>query len=504
MGKGTSHIIRAFVSLATAGSLMCATAGCSTDSSTGTATTSPSATTAASTGHVALFLPSNSPNLSQNVPLNNWNTLNDSLENALSTDGFSGKSMNRETSGSLASQSDALKRYVQERLNADSKEQYGDPQTEQGATTIVIAPAVRLDRNYGEYSHFITTPNQEPSDQDASDTDSDESSSMRQIADSLNKAKSAGMHVVVLGNPIDGFVPNVYVPLVTAADIGRMQAQQIVSKLDLDAVSESNPKAIEVLLPNTDPSGKNNSFQAQAFEGIWEVLGPYFRQRKAYSPSQRLSFFTTKSDYKDVMFEATKDSQIQDELKSRLETKERDAAVRIDGILAMNDFTAAASIKALKTMGYSGSSMDVNPSITIFDVVGNIAGRKPLNRQRVPDPAQAGDEAAEPSQTTKTDSKQWPIITGFGAYISDIPNIVNGLQWMTGLVDVHANTGAIAQIALQLNRKEKLSNIAELKTSDDYGSEIPTLHMTLLAVSAANLKAALIDPGYISLADADM
>ena len=87
-------------------------------------------------------------------------------ENALSTGGFSGKSMNRETSGSLASQSDALKRYVQERLNADSKEQYGDPQTEQGATTIVIAPAVRLDRNYGEYSHFITTPNQEPSDQD--------------------------------------------------------------------------------------------------------------------------------------------------------------------------------------------------------------------------------------------------------------------------------------------------------------------------------------------------
>ena len=74
---------------------------------------------------MALFLPSNSPNLSQNVPLNNWNTLNDSLENALSTDGFSGKSMNSETSGSLASQSDALRRYVQERLNADSKEQYG-------------------------------------------------------------------------------------------------------------------------------------------------------------------------------------------------------------------------------------------------------------------------------------------------------------------------------------------------------------------------------------------
>lgn len=61
------------------------------------------------------------------------------------------------------------------------------------------------------------------------------------------------------------------------------------------------------------------------------------------------------------MFKATKDSQIEDELKSRLETKGRDAAVRIDGILAMNDFTAAASIKALKTMGYSGSSMDVNP-----------------------------------------------------------------------------------------------------------------------------------------------
>lgn len=507
MSQGVTRIVRAFITVVTAVSLLCFAAACTSKSSS-----EPSASasaTATTNGKVAMFLPSNSVNLSSNVPLNTWDDLSDALTDSLKNNGIDDDDIQRTTSSDLDKQSDAISSYVSKRTADTSAELSATQKAENSATTLIVAPAVSLDKTYGEYSHFITVSSQESSKQDSSSTKDVESTAIQTIASALNDAKKAGIHVIIIANPIDGFVPDVFVPLVTAEDIGRMQAQQVASKLDLDSATSTNPKAIEVLMPVADSKSDDTTFQEEAFKGIWDVLGPYFRQRKAYSPSQKLSSFTTDADYAAVTFEATKESQAETEVKNRLKkTEDSSSAVRIDGIISMNDFVASGAIKALKSMGYTGSSMDVNPSITIFDVVSNIAGRKALTKQRVPDPAKTSDsddadEQGE-SQETQAKSTQWPIITGFGAYVTDVPNIVDGLQWMTGLVDIRTNAQSIAQLCQVLNNKGKLSSVKEVKTTEEYGSKVPTLHLTLLAVSAANLKAALIDPGYISLADANM
>lgn len=63
----------------------------------------------------------------------------------------------------------------------------------------------------------------------------------------------------------------------------------------------------------------------------------------------------------------------------------------------------------------------------------------------------------------------------------------------------------IAQACAKLNKDEALNSMPSIRSSEVGGvKKIPTISEPLLAVSAGNLKSALIDPGYISLADAGL
>ncbi|MUH60212.1 hypothetical protein [Bifidobacterium canis] len=83
MSQGVTRIVRAFITVVTAVSLLCFAAACTSKSSS-----EPSASasaTATTNGKVAMFLPSNSVNLSSNVPLNTWDDLSDALTDSLKT-----------------------------------------------------------------------------------------------------------------------------------------------------------------------------------------------------------------------------------------------------------------------------------------------------------------------------------------------------------------------------------------------------------------------------------
>ena len=96
-------------------------------------------------------------------------------------------------------------------------------------------------------------------------------------------------------------------------------------------------------------------------------------------------------------------------------------------------------------------------------------------------------------------------MTGYGAYVSNIPSIVNGKQWMTGMEDRQTIATDIAQACARLNKNEALNSMPSIRNSEVGGvKKIPTINEPLLAVSASNLKSALIAPGYISLADAGL
>lgn len=482
-------------------------------------------------GRVAIFTPSDGITLSQHTPINKWAALVPELKAALTKEHLSGKRIDAYTSGNLEDQSKELQDYVVNRLSERKAGKTAEP------TTLVVAPMTSPDSITRQYGDYISK---------SLDTDAKDKASARLVS-SLRLAAGAGMHLVLLANQVPGIQPDLFVQLSDARAIGQMQADKLASKLELDKASKNNPCRIEILLPNrtaetssSDASSADkdaeasqaqqgrqeeqdaqSSFPAQAFAGIWQVLGPYFRDGRAVSPSGRLQADSTEKDWQTVAFDPGKDaSATGKELATRLAmsdgTKTR---TEVDGILAMNDFIVSGVVSELGDLGYRGTSADVNPEISISGIVGSMAGRQDLHRQRVPKPAQdpatrnqTGSDADSSQQTTgKTqestpsdDHAAWPIISGYGAYVDNIPQIVDGRQWMTGLEDRLGLAADIAKACIGLNSQGKVPAMHTIQAINQNGKQVRRLSRPLVAVSASNLKARLIDTGYIKPADAGL
>ena len=123
----------------------------------------------------------------------------------------------------------------------------------------------------------------------------------------------------------------------------------------------------------------------------------------------------------------------------------------------------------------------------------SITGKKDLKRQAVPDPAKTSPSDDDSDSDNKENAK-WPIITGYGAYISSMPNIVNGKQWMTAMENRKALADDIAQTCVRLNTSGKLSKLGFIRSATVEGKKITTIHEETLAISADNLKKTLIEP----------
>ena len=481
-----------------------------------------STSTAEVPGRVAIFTPSDGITLSQHTPINKWAALVPELKSALTKEHLSSKRIDAYTSGNLEDQSKELQDYVVNRLSERKTEKTSEP------TTLVVAPMTSPDSITRQYGDYISK---------SLDVDAKDKASSRLVS-SLRLAAGAGMHVVLMANQVPGIQPNLFVQLSDARAIGQMQAEKLASKLELDKASKDNPCRIEILLPNrpADASSADkgaeasraeqgqqedqNSFPAQAFAGIWQVLGPYFKDGRADSPSGRLQADSTERDWQAVAFDPGKDaSATGKELASRLSMNDgAKSHTEVDGILAMNDFIVSGVVSELRDLGYRGSSADVNPEISISGIVGSMAGRQDLHRQRVPKPAQSpasqnssGSQADSSQNTGKTqestssdDHTAWPIISGYGAYADNIPQIVDGQQWMTGLEDRLGLAGDIAKACVNLNSQGKVPAMDTIQTVNQDGKQLHRLSRPLVAVSASNLKATLIDTGYIKPADAGL
>ena len=478
-------------------------------------------------GQVAIFTPSDGITLSQHTPINKWAALVPEIKAALTKEHLSGKRIDTYTSGNLEDQSKELQDYVVNRLSERKAGKTSAP------TTLVVAPMTSPDSITRQYGDYIS----KSLDADAKDK------ARTRLVSSLRLATGAGMHVVLLANQVPGIQPDLFVQLSDARAIGQMQADKLASKLELNKASKDNPCRIEILLPNRpadassdessddtdteagqaerDKQEEQNSFPAQAFAGIWQVLGPYFKDGRAISPSGLLKADSTEQDWQAVAFDPGKDaSATGKELATRLAMNDGSKThTEVDGILAMNDFIVSGVVSELGDLGYRGSSADVNPEISISGIVGSMAGRKDLHRQRVPKPAQSpttqnqtGSEA-NPSQqapgktqgsTHPDDHAAWPIISGYGAYVDNIPQIVDGRQWMTGLEDRLGLAADIAKACVGLNSQGKVPAMDTIQTVNQDGKQLRRLSRPLVAVSASNLKAALIDTDYIKPADAGL
>lgn len=506
--------------------------------------------TAQSLGSVAIFTPSDGLTISQRTPLNKWQAIVPEITDALAEQGFEAADIATVTSDTLDRQSRDIQDYVVDNITSDDDEAVSND------ITLIVAPVADAGDSTRQYGDYVSTPitwqddgaaadgsdseaeaddadgaDAESDSDDGTDTDtdaedaagdvdddtvddgelSDEETARRaaeRLVSALDLAQEAGMQVVLLANQLEGFVPDAFVEISDAEGIGAIQAQKVVDKLELDSTSTDNPKAIEVLLPYDAEDGSDNTFAREAFAGIWGVLGPYFEEGTAVSPSGLLDADSTADDWMAVAFDAADDQTISDELTERLGMEDDQSAhTRIDGVIAMNDYVASAVTDCLTTLGYVGTSADINPSISISGIVGNITGQVDLQKEAVPDPIKAPEEAG-PDDDGEVDieqiNSQWPIVTGYGAYLDIIPQIVDGQQWMTALEDRLTLSDDIAEACARLVSGQSLDDLDYVTQADYDDMQVPTISEPLLAVSASNLKDTLIDPGYITLADAGL
>lgn len=266
------------------------------------------------TGSVALFLPNDGFTVSQDVPLNSWHDFADATKDSLEDRGFEADHMQTHADSDLERQSHRIQDYVVDALDGSTDGSSADPEAQ--STTLVVAPAAPMTDTVKRYGDYVT---QSLAEENATDESLDES--LSRMTRALGLAQKAGMHVVVIATPLPGFTPDAFVSLCSAREIGRLQARQLVSKLQLDSASRYNPKYIEILLPydaDSDYPQLDEAFAREAFSGVWEVIGSYFRSGVVLSPSMRTTASTTVQDWRDVTIKATDADSIETEFRQRL------------------------------------------------------------------------------------------------------------------------------------------------------------------------------------------
>lgn len=191
-------------------------------------TDSPSTATATDAGNVVIFTPSDGITISQQTPLSKWEKLVPEIVSSLKDNDVKGANITVKAAPSLDKQSQSVQDYVVNHVNSTS-----DDADSSDKTTLVVAPVAdttESDRQYGDYVSHAITWNGSSSDEDAQDY----AQSAERLVSALQLAQNEGMKVVLVSNTLQGFTPDVYVPMTTAEQIGQLQAKQLVSKLELD------------------------------------------------------------------------------------------------------------------------------------------------------------------------------------------------------------------------------------------------------------------------------
>ncbi|WEV66524.1 hypothetical protein [Bifidobacterium sp. ESL0764] len=544
MSTRGKHSLARFLALATATVLTMTSAACGEGhqdaGTTSIDTDKVSTSSAAAKSHVMIFTPSDGISISSHTPLNKWAKFVPAITKSLTGAGFQSKNIKVRTDGNLSKQSDDVQDYVVNQLSSASDDTNHH-------TILIVAPATSANKGNEQYGDYVTNPTdapkydtQKPSDaarrttdgaldkpsasssdkptqtqneNDQDNTDNnDEVTAGKRLSKTLKLAKKAGARTVVLANPLAGFTPDIFVSMSTPRQIGMLQAQQLVSKLALEKTTKMHPKSIEVMIPVAADADSNlnatQAFSEEAFAGIWEVLQPYFKDGRAISPSKKLSAATTQADWESVSFKASRTAEVKTELNNRLTASSKDGKpLHVDGIVSMNDFVSSAAVDELTSLKYTGTAADINPEIEVSGIVGTLTGKHNLNKIAPPKPKDSKEGDASDEGQAQTDSNgdmAWPIITGYGAYTDMMPDVVNGKQWMTGMENIQKLTRDIAGATATMEAGKKLTELPYVKTTTVGNATINIIHEKPLAVSASNLKHLLIEPGYISLADAGL
>ncbi len=132
------------------------------------------------------------------------------------------------------------------------------------------------------------------------------------------------------------------------------------------------------------------------------MLGPYFKDGKAVSPSGTLTSSSTESDWVSVAFDAAKSERVKSTLAGRLGMdKDTSRHTRIDGIISCNDYVAGYVSKSSTILIYRFGGRH-QPIHHHFRHRGQYHRQERPEKQSVPDPAQAPESDDGDSDTEDT------------------------------------------------------------------------------------------------------
>lgn len=436
--------------------------------------------------NVNILTPVGNNSLDPNVPINTWSHVDNALEKAFTQYGIASSHIAFEHTRNTQAQV--------EHVDAIAA-QYKKSGNRNTPHILVIAPNIDNESEIEHmirvrYGDLVTLPS-------LNNDDPERAEALSSLAESLTQAQSAGVHVVVLANEIPGFTPDYFVSLNNATRIARIVTNNLVRKLNLSEATRENPKAIEILLPVN--AGAN--FNEELFTAAWKILKPYFDTGVAYSPSELLDSQTRGEDWRNISFVDDSKEGVADVLRARL-TLSNGTIANVDGVLAFNDYTANGVTFALTQLGFTGSSANINPDISLDAIMKNLVGHADVNRQAIPDP-QSHDDSQSHSLSPQSDQQQtltWPIVTGYGSYINTVKDIVNGKVWISALESREEIAKSIALLAISFTSQSSEQKVQEKLPGLSHGR----LSLRLFAVNADNFKKALLDTGYISPADAGL
>jgi ABC-type xylose transport system substrate-binding protein len=390
---------------------------------------------------------------------------------------------------------------------------------------VIVAPALTLDPAATQFGDLIGDGTEDLSTTSdisavlSTEQSNEQKAAETSIASSAKKLRATGSKLILMARNLPNVTADAFVKTSNAYDIGKMQATQLASKLELTEATASNPKRIEIVLPKES----NTTISSDFFSGVWSVLGSYFKEGKVVSVSGRLTSASTAADWKKVLLSVNSAAQAQHGfnvlLDESAQADSESAPVALDGVIAANDFLSTQVMAVLKNRGYKGSGADINPEITLSGIVGNMTGNTDLSKDKVPSPTKSEDSASLPSSGSSSNdtsaaqtaaASQWPIVTGYGSYVNNISSVVSGKQWLTGLEN---RTGLAKDLAKECATVAKTGKIAASHSTDSStqkttvtlnGHKVPLITRGLVAVVGSNLKTELIDTGYVSAADAGL
>lgn len=356
--------------------------------------------------------------------------------------------------------------------------------------------------------------NDSAADDTALEDDEELDAARSRSAELVRTLSARGVRVVGCSDLVSAHM-DAYVDMATPESIGVLQAREALSKIRANTLSASNPAQVLLLVPGNPQNEASKDFLSGVFsvletplqQGVIQLVGlPEVRSLSSFLDSSAARDFYFGSDLYSADISRRLTSLLDDLIEEQGGTTAsnglmkalpfvRSSTIALDAVIAGTDYISTQLVSVLTSKGYQGSAADINPDVSLSGIVNSLSGKKVLNKHKVPYPANTLPSAEFNSM--------WPVISGYGAI--DVPSIVSGKEWVTGI----SNEESVASLFALLARNAALHKKLATKVSELEGMTLSSrasrtlISVDLVPISSSQVKN-LIKEGYISAADAGL